>query len=66
MKIYSTLDSSNVVFSCNEMGILNMGVKNIIILIITLMKMILILLLLSDFWLGILNLKNVKHLKNDK
>ena len=66
MKIYSTLDSSNVVLSCNEMGILNMGVKNIIILIITLMKMILILLLLSDFWLGILNLKNVKHLKNDK
>ena len=66
MKIYSTLDSSNVVFSCNEMGILNMGAKNIIILIITLMKMILILLLLSDFWLGILNLKNVKHLKNDK
>ena len=30
------------------------------------MKMILILLFISGFWLGILNLKNKKHLKNDK
>ena len=29
------------------------------------MKMILILLFLSDFWLGILNLKNVKNLKRN-
>ena len=30
------------------------------------MKMILILLFLSDFWHGIINLKTVKHLKNKK
>ena len=38
----------------------------ILILIITLMKMTLIILSLSDFWLAILNLKNAKHLKKDK
>ena len=38
----------------------------ILILIIILMKVILILLFFSDLWLGILNLKNVKYLKNDK
>ena len=27
------------------------------------MKMILILLFMSDFWLGIINLKNAKHIK---
>ena len=58
MKIYSNEDSGNVVFSCNEMGILNIDVKTIIIL----MKMIVILLFLPYFCLGILNLKNAKHL----
>ena len=29
MKIYSTEDSGNVVFSCNEMGILNIDLNNI-------------------------------------
>ena len=29
-------------------------------------KIILILLFSSDFWLGILNFKNAKHLKKDK
>ena len=34
--------------------------------VLTLMKMILVLLLLSEFWIGIVNLKNVKHLKRVK
>ena len=59
---YFNKDPGNVIFSCNEMGILNIDLKNInldnnfdeddpdtIILLY--------------FWLGILNLKNVKHLK---
>ena len=59
--LYFNEDSGNVVFSCKEIGILN-------ILIIKMMKMemILILLFISDFWLGMLNLKNAKSLKKDK
>ena len=63
--LYFNEDSGNVVFSCNEMGILNVDLNNIN-LDNNLMKMILILLFLSDFWLGILNSKNAKHLKKDK
>ena len=37
----------------------------ILILMIILMKKILILLFLSDFWLGMLNLKNAKKLENN-
>ena len=63
--LYFDKDSGNVVFSCNEMGILNIDlyILRILILITILMTMILILLFLSDFWLGILNLENVKILK---
>ena len=59
--LYFNEDSGNVVFSCKEIGILN-------ILIIKMMKMemILILLFISDFWLGMLNLKNAKSLKKNK
>ena len=66
MKIYSALneDSVNFVFSCNEMDILNIDLNNI--------NLDNIydegdpeLLFLSDFWLGILNLENVKHLKRN-
>ena len=59
--LYFNEDSGNVVFSCKEIGILD-------ILIIKMMKMemILILLFISDFWLGILNLKNAKSLKKNK
>ena len=62
---YFDKDSGNVVFSCNEMGILNIDlyILRILILITILMTMILILLFLLDFWLGILNLENVKILK---
>ena len=61
-------DSGNVVFSCNEMGILNIDlyILRILILITILMKMILILLFLLDFWLGILNLEKVKDLKKSQ
>ena len=58
--------SCNVVFSCNELAILNIDLNNInldnnfgerdpdtIILVIL-------------FWIGILNLKNAKHLKKRK
>ena len=38
-------------------------IKLILMNIMILMKMILILLFMSDFWLGLMNLKNAKHLK---
>ena len=60
--LYFNEDSDNVIFSCNEMGILNINLKNIRLIII-LTKMILTLLFISDCWLGISNLKNAKHLK---
>ena len=61
--LYYDEDSGNVAFICNKMGILNIDINNIIIIVIvTSMKMILILLFLSDIWVGILNLKNTKHL----
>ena len=62
--LYFNEDSVNFVFSCNEMDILNIDLNNI--------NLDNIydeddpeLLLLSDFWLGILNLENVKHLKRN-
>ena len=48
--------------SGNDMGILNIDLKKLILMII-LIKIILILLFLSDFWLSILNLKNAKNFK---
>ena len=47
------------------MGLLNINLNNIN-QIKSLMKMLMILLLLSDFCPGILNLKNVKFLKRVK
>ena len=58
-------DSDNVAFSCNKMGILSVNLHNINLEKI-LMKVILILLFLSDLWLGIVNLKNTKHIKKDR
>ena len=62
--LYFNEDSVNFVFSCNEMDILNIDLNNI--------NLDNIydeddpeLLLLSDFWLDILNLENVKHLKRN-
>ena len=49
------------------MGILSVNLLVMLILMILIMKkMILILLFLSDFWLGMWNLKNAKQLKKDK
>ena len=56
---YFNEDPDNVVFFCNEMSILNIDLNNINLL----MKIILILSFLSDFWLVILNLKNTKKIK---
>ena len=53
-------DSGNIVFNCNGIGILNIELNNINIAN-NLMKMILMLLFLSDIWLGKLNLKNTKR-----
>ena len=64
-KLYFNEDSGNVTLFCNEVGILSVNLNNIN-LDNNLMKIILILLFLSEFWVGILNLKNAKHLKKDK
>ena len=64
--LYFNEDSGNVVFNCNGMGILNVDFDNVNLdNILTMMKMILILLFLSEFWPHILNLKNAKHLKKN-
>ena len=60
--LYFNEDSGDGIFCCDGMGISSVNAINSILIII-LMKMILILLFLSDFQLGILNLKNAKHFK---
>ena len=60
--LYFNEDSGNVVFNCNEMGILNIDLSNLNLIII-LMKMIMVLLFLLNFWLGKLNLKKNKKVK---
>ena len=55
----------DAIFNCNEMGILNIDLTNIILMII-LMKMVLILLFLLDFWLGILTLSNAFLISNSQ
>ena len=45
------------------MGILSIDLNNINLDDSNMMKMVLKLLFISDFWLGILNLKNAKDLK---
>ena len=56
---HSNEDSVNLVFICNRMGILNIDINNIN-LYNKFMKIMLILLFLSDFWSDILNLENKK------
>ena len=61
-------DFNKVSFFANQMVILAVELDKIVLdhddndL---LMKMILILLLIPDFWLGIVNFKNAKHVKKD-
>ena len=59
---YFNEDPDNVVFFCNEMSILNIDLNHINLL----MKIILILSFLSDFWVVILNLKNTKKFKKNQ
>ena len=61
--LYFIDDSGDVIFSDDEIGIHNVDVNDINL---NKMKMILILLFLSDFCLGISNLKSAKHLKYNK
>ena len=63
--LYFNKDSGNIVFSCNEMGILNIDLNDIN-LDNNFDEDILILYFLPDFWFGILNLINPKRLKEDK
>ena len=57
---YFNEDSGDGIFSCNEMSILWTGLNNINLDDTIIMK----LLFMLDFWLGIVILKNGKHLKN--
>ena len=63
--MYFSEDPSDTVFSCNEMGILSINLNNINLVDTNYdeddedEKLVFI----PDFWLGILNLKNRKHLK---
>ena len=58
-------DFVDVIFDYNKTGTLNIDLNNIS-LGNNLMKIILVLLFLSDFWLGILNLENAKNKKKKR
>ena len=58
-------DFVDVIFDYNKTGTLNIDLNNIS-LGNNLMKIILVLLFLPDFWLGILNLENAKNKKKKK
>ena len=63
--LYFNKDFVDVIFDYNKTGTLNIDLNNIS-LGNNLMKIILVLLFLSDFWLGILNLENAKNKKKKK
>ena len=65
-KLYFDENFDNIKFNCNEMVFIIKIVISLTLTTIVLTKMILILLFMSDFCLGILNLKNAKDLKNNK
>ena len=67
MKVYSFLmrDSGNVTFCCKKMGILTVNLININ-LDNNIDKHDSDAIILINFWLGIVNFKNAKHLKTDK
>ena len=62
---YLNKDFVDIIFDYNETGTLNIDLINVS-LGNNLMKMILVLLFLSDFWLGILNLENAKNNKKKR
>ena len=56
-----------VIFYANEMGILGVDLEeNNLDDDNKFLKMILKLLVMSDFWLGVINLKNARHFKKDR
>ena len=57
---------NKVTFIATQLYILAVNPDKILMKVIILMKMILILLLMSELWLGMVNLKNAKQLKKDK
>ena len=60
MMIIVNDDFNNVTFFSDELGILNVVVLVILTLkMLILMKMILKLLLMSDLWLGVIDLNNI-------
>ena len=52
-------DFNNVTFFSDEMGILNVVLIILTLKMLILMKMILKLLFMSDLWLGVIDLNNV-------
>ena len=62
--LYFDEDFGNVVFNCNKMDILDIDLNNIN-LDNNFAEDDPCILFMSDFWLGIRNLKNVKHLKKE-
>ena len=62
---YLNKDFVDIIFDYNETGTLNIDLINVS-LGNNLMKMILVLLFLSDFWLGILDLENAKNNKKKR
>ena len=52
-------DFNNVTFFSDEMGILNVVLIVLTLKMLILMKMILKLLLMSDLWLGVIDLNNI-------
>ena len=52
-------DFNNVTFFSDEMGILNVVLIILTLKMLILMKMILKLLLMSDLWLGVIDLSNI-------
>ena len=52
-------DFNNVTFFSDEMGILNVVLIILTLKMLILMKMILKLLLMSDLWLGVIDLNNI-------
>ena len=63
--LYFNEDSSNVVFNCNGMGILNIDFNNTNLDDTNYDEDDPILFFLPDFWLGTLNLKNAKHMNEE-
>ena len=63
--LYFNEDSGNAVFPCNKMGILSINLNNINLDDTDYDEDDSKTIFISDFWLGILNLKNTKHLKKN-